>query len=118
VNGTKVHSKNIYSILPREKRDMVVCSIFTSKEEVFRLLQSFLREREYRRIIINEQDHMITAQRRDSFLSKKYSVKFVVHAKSLGVSDIEITVNPQHTVPSVADTKQEDKIRSRIYFYF
>ncbi len=97
---------------------MVKCSIFTSKEEVFKALQVFLSERKFKKVNIDKAQKLINAQRRDSVFSKKYAVRFEVIAKSDSVSDIEITVNPQNAIPNPSDTKLEEKIRSRLYFYF
>lgn len=97
---------------------MVICSIFSSREEVFKTLHSFLYERDYNNIVLDKENATLTAYRRDSIFSKKYATRFIVKPKSESVCDIEITVNPQHKVPSINDTKKEEKIRSRIYFYF
>lgn len=97
---------------------MVICSIYSSKEEVLKILYSFLHERGYKNIVLDKKNATILAQRRDSIFSKKYSARFIVKAKSESVCDIEITVNPHHNLPTIDDAKKEEKIRSRIYFYF
>jgi hypothetical protein len=97
---------------------MVTCSVFSSKEEVLKIMHSFLFERDYKNIVLDKEKAMLTAQRRDSIFSKKFSARFIIKSKSESVCDIEITVNPSHQVPSLEDAKKEEKIRSRIYFYF
>jgi hypothetical protein len=97
---------------------MVNCTLFLSKEEVFKRLEAFLHERNYRNIRSEKEKLMISAERRDTFFGKKYAIRFEVKEKSDAVTDIVITVNPQHSVPSAPDTEKENKIRSRIYFYF
>src|SRR5947207_15707824 len=97
---------------------MVSCSIFASVGDVFISLESFLRERKYKRIVLDGKTGTITGRRRDSLFSKRYSVKLEVKSKSAGVSDIEITVNPQNPRPGFFETSREEKIRSRLYFYF
>jgi hypothetical protein len=97
---------------------MVICSIFSSKEEVLKIMHSFLFERDYKNIVLDKENVTLTAQRKDSIFSKKYSVRFIIKPKSESVCDIEITVNPHHKISTVEDAKKEEKIRSRIYFYF
>ncbi|MCX6274319.1 MAG: hypothetical protein NTV09_03830, partial [Bacteroidetes bacterium] len=75
-------------------------------------------ERGYKNIVPDKENAALTAQRRDSIFSKKYSARFTVKPQSETVCDIEITVNPHHKVPTLDDSKKEEKIRSRIYFYF
>ena len=97
---------------------MVKCSIYSSRDEVFKGLNSFLHERGYKHIVLNKAEQLIVAKRRDSFFGKKYSVRFLIRPKSDAVCDIEITVNPHHSVATLFDSKKEEKIRSRIYFFF
>ena len=85
---------------------------------MLKIMYSFLIERDYKNIVLDKESASMTAQRRDSIFSKKYSARFIVKPKSESVCDIEITVNPHHNVPTIDDAKKEEKIRSRIYFYF
>jgi hypothetical protein len=97
---------------------MVNCTILVPKEDVFRELEVFLRSRDYRKIETDPAGLTLTAERRDGIFSKKYKVRFVIRPKSSSISDIEITVNPQHASASGNDMERENKIRSRVYFYF
>ncbi len=97
---------------------MVTCSVLVSKGEVFKELELFLQNHNYKNIVADHDQYIISAQRKDSFFSKKYSVMFFVKPKSVSVTEIEITVNPQHAMSTKSDVEKESKIRSRVYFYF
>jgi len=97
---------------------MVSCSIFLNREEVFKKLEIFLRERSFVNIKPDVDSFRITASRRDRLFSKLYTVIFEVKARQHSASQIEVTVNPQHKLSTVYDSMKEEKIRSRLYFYF
>jgi hypothetical protein len=97
---------------------MVSCSIFLSQEAAFIKLENFLRERSFINIQPDVGTFRITAKRRDSLLSKLYTVIFEIKARPHSASQIDVTVNPQHELTTEDDSKKEERIRSRLYFYF
>ena len=97
---------------------MVSCSIYNSREEVFKSLQSFLRHRHFSLAEVNTNIFSINALHKDSIIGWKYAVSFHLNAISQTVTNIEITVNPAHPVPTADDRKKEEKIRDSLYVFF
>ena len=96
---------------------MKVFSVFGSAPEVLKKLQLFLRENSFSQIKIDQSSHEITAERKILLLWKDYIHIRVEPAKE-NISNIELRVNPYHSLPTSNDETKEVSLQGKLFLYF
>lgn len=97
---------------------MVVTTVLAPKSKVFIKLEEYLDSRKFRRLDTDGTLGIIKARKKLSLFRKPDEIHFHVKAKSPVATDIEISVNKNRPVSTRRDRELEEKIRSRLYFYF
>ena len=96
---------------------MKTIAIYRPFESVMPLLLKFLETRHYKNININYTRREVTADHSKFFFrSDRFFFKLI--PKNDSITNIEIEVNPQKTVPSKSKNEIENEITDIIYSYF